>query len=79
MNDMSHAPQPAQTNPHVRLASRVAGIADLFRSSARQTEEARAFPLPISRRCAASVISISSSPGLSAARVANSLNLSKPI
>lgn len=29
MNDMSHAPLPAQTNPRVRLASRVAGIADL--------------------------------------------------
>ena len=44
MNDKSHAPLPVQTNPHVRLASRVAGIADLFRSSARQTEEARRVP-----------------------------------
>lgn len=44
MNDMSHAPLPAQTNPRVRLASRVAGIADLFRMSARQTEEARRVP-----------------------------------
>ncbi|MBP8940286.1 MAG: flavin-dependent monooxygenase, partial [Agrobacterium sp.] len=44
MNDMSHAPQPAQTTPRVRLTGRVAEIADLFRASARQTEEARRVP-----------------------------------
>lgn len=44
MNDMSHAPLPAQTNPRARLAGRVTGIADLFRASARQTEEARRVP-----------------------------------